>query len=41
MDNWQSTGGVDEYVSWAGANLTHSDFYTSNQTQKWYALRRA
>ena len=38
MDNWQSTGGVDEYVSWIGANLTHGDFYTSNQTQKWCAL---
>ena len=38
MDNWQSTGGVDEYVSWTGANLTHGDFYTNNQTQKWCAL---
>ena len=37
MDNWQSTGSVDEYVSWIGANLTHGDFYTSNQTQKWCA----
>lgn len=41
MDNWQSTGGVDEYVSWTGANLTHGDFYTNNQTQKWCALALA
>ena len=39
MDNWQSTGGVDEYVSWTNANLTHGDFYTNNQTHKWCVLR--
>ncbi|KAK9837439.1 hypothetical protein WJX81_002398 [Elliptochloris bilobata] len=36
LDNWQSTGGVDEYVAWTGANLTHGDFYINNQTLKWY-----
>lgn len=39
MDNWQSTGGVDEYVSWTGdANLTHGDFYTNKQCQRWYII---
>lgn len=40
MDNWQSTGGVDEYVSWTGdANLTHGDFYTNKQCQRWLSHR--
>ncbi len=38
MDNWQSTGGVDEYVAWTGnASLTHADFFTHPATQRWRA----
>jgi hypothetical protein len=39
VDNWQKTGGVDEYVEWTdNPTLTHADFYTNPQIMAWYAL---
>ncbi len=36
VDNWQSTGGVDEYVKWTGdSTKTHKDFYTDPVIMGW------
>ena len=36
MDNWQQTGGVDQYVNWTGnSKLTHADFFTDPQIKQW------
>ncbi|KAK9917687.1 hypothetical protein WJX75_007185 [Coccomyxa subellipsoidea] len=37
VDNWQQTGGVDEYVKWTGdPTKTHKDFYTDPVIMGWY-----
>ena len=40
VDNWQQTGGVDQYVAWATAatgnsSLSHGDFFTDPQIKQW------
>jgi endo-1,4-beta-mannosidase len=36
VDNWQQTGGVDEYVKWTGdPTKTHKDFYTDPVIMGW------
>ena len=35
VNNWGPFGGMDQYVSWAGAEY-HSDFYTDEQIRQWY-----
>lgn len=38
VDNWQQTGGVDEYVKWTGdPTKTHKDFYTDPTIMGWCA----
>lgn len=42
VDNWQQTGGVDEYVKWTGdATKTHKDFYTDPIIMGWCAVLAA
>ncbi|CAL8463534.1 g3068 [Coccomyxa elongata] len=37
VDNWQQTGGVDQYVAWTGdPTKTHKDFYTDPTIMGWY-----
>lgn len=34
-DNWQQTGGADEFVRWAGAG-THEDFFSRPAIKQLY-----
>jgi len=39
LDNWKTTGGVDEYVAWTNnTKATHSSFFTDPQIKQWYVL---
>jgi len=35
VNNWPDFGGMDQYVSWAGAEF-HDDFYTNEDIRQWY-----
>ncbi len=35
VNNWNSFGGMDQYVRWAGGN-THSQFYTDTRIKEWF-----
>lgn len=34
--NWTPTGGIDQYVQWAGGNLTHGDFFNNTAVMDLY-----
>lgn len=35
VDNWQATGGADQFVGWAGASV-HEDFFSNPQVKQMY-----
>lgn len=35
-DNWQPTGGADQFVRWSGSAKAHEDFFTDAQAKKLY-----
>jgi hypothetical protein len=35
-DNWQKTGGIDEYIEWTkDPTKSHKDFYTDSLIKQW------
>lgn len=36
VDNWQPTGGVDQYVEWSPTAKEHGEFYTDDNAFELY-----
>lgn len=36
VDNWQATGGVDQFVKWSGSATTHAQFFSDPNCMQLY-----
>ena len=36
VDNWQATGGVDQFVKWSGSTITHQQFFSDGNCMQLY-----
>jgi mannan endo-1,4-beta-mannosidase len=36
INNWGTTGGIDEFVAWSGSAKRHQDFYTDATCKSLY-----